>query len=690
MTAGAGLLHTTDGGATWTEAARLIAADVDFADEEHGWLVGEGGTIYATADGGETWAEQESGSVVHLTDVLALSATEAWAVGNGEGFTDVVTFPQPTAFLHTTDGGESWRQVETPLDTWFREITFVGQQGWALGQCASLTADPACGPPLPIGGPASALLHTADGGASWSLLDAGVPPVSRNLILVDEQHGWLLGNACATEGCFDAVFRTADGGATWEQLPLIPQHFESYAGLAFRDASVGWLLVQNPSPRSAAVEVRKTLDGGRTWATVAQVDLGVGGLVRRVTTAVGELFITGGGLALRSTDGGNTWLEMEHPALTLGSLDFIDRGTGFAIGGGKLQRTVDGGRTWHPISEALTPFVTEYFSPALTAFFDATHGVAASHECRTRCAVEMQRTTDGGRTWSVTHSLPLDQIAPIMNIELLGDAAALVVGANGLLTTVDGGLTWNFRDIPPSLGTSISEADAADAMHLWATVSDGSGASRLVRSDDGGVTWSLVRVVSLGYEGFLQLVDRHHGWYTSTVCTDSECKVMLFATADGGATWRESVLGPESMFVYDLVFVDQLNGWLSSQSCFDRGCATDVIHTADGGRTWRRQLSGDYAAGETLFLGTFDFVDPEHGWFLLHPGRGRGPGGGPPQRTLLYHTTDGGGGPIGRVTLPDVGTGADAPSRSAGFAPALLALGGALALAAPLLLRRRR
>ncbi|MCH8162134.1 MAG: immune inhibitor A, partial [Chloroflexi bacterium] len=55
MTAGAGLLHTTDGGATWTEAAKISVGVVDFADRDHGWAAGVSGTIYTTTDGGQTW-----------------------------------------------------------------------------------------------------------------------------------------------------------------------------------------------------------------------------------------------------------------------------------------------------------------------------------------------------------------------------------------------------------------------------------------------------------------------------------------------------------------------------------------------------------------------------------------------------------------------------------------------------------
>ena len=70
------LVETTDGGANWT--VRKVAQssegisedialavqdpifyDIEFADEQHGWIVGEFGTIRHTTDGGQTWVEQQ-------------------------------------------------------------------------------------------------------------------------------------------------------------------------------------------------------------------------------------------------------------------------------------------------------------------------------------------------------------------------------------------------------------------------------------------------------------------------------------------------------------------------------------------------------------------------------------------------------------------------------------------------------
>src|SRR5439155_1388369 len=61
---GSVVLHSADDGAHW-EVQRtgqpLPLDGVTFADEEHGWAVGELGSIIATSDGGKTWKLQRRG-----------------------------------------------------------------------------------------------------------------------------------------------------------------------------------------------------------------------------------------------------------------------------------------------------------------------------------------------------------------------------------------------------------------------------------------------------------------------------------------------------------------------------------------------------------------------------------------------------------------------------------------------------
>lgn len=61
---GCSLLHSSDRGQTWeilSTAQSLPLNGLFFVDQEHGWAVGEFGTILATVDGGKTWKVQQRG-----------------------------------------------------------------------------------------------------------------------------------------------------------------------------------------------------------------------------------------------------------------------------------------------------------------------------------------------------------------------------------------------------------------------------------------------------------------------------------------------------------------------------------------------------------------------------------------------------------------------------------------------------
>ena len=56
---------------------------VDFADEQNGWAVGYYGKILHTADGGKTWTDQANGAKKVLSDVDFVDANTGWVVGYG-------------------------------------------------------------------------------------------------------------------------------------------------------------------------------------------------------------------------------------------------------------------------------------------------------------------------------------------------------------------------------------------------------------------------------------------------------------------------------------------------------------------------------------------------------------------------------------------------------------------------------
>lgn len=208
------ILETTDGGATWNERKfepppsedlgmeatagldeSLIAQDpafydVEFVDDQTGWIVGEFGKILKSTDGGKSWSEQQEtlvgGEFIDALDlptffgIDCIDASQCAAVGlNGK-------------IASTTDGGETWSFEEVGGD--FTEPLFTVQlfpdgTGWAAGV-------------------AGQVMKRENG--KWQPADLGMRVFSwlRQVGFADANNGWLVGG-------FGLVLHTRDGGKTW-------------------------------------------------------------------------------------------------------------------------------------------------------------------------------------------------------------------------------------------------------------------------------------------------------------------------------------------------------------------------------------------------------------------------------------------------------------------------------------------
>lgn len=144
------IARTDDGGVNWRETSIALEGGslgaVHLArDGQRGWAVGMEGrrivhggwvqheqpVILRTDDGGAVWQRQQAQGVrTPLTDVWAVSGTEAWISTFG-GYA-LPTFV-PAKLLHTSDGGRTWSD-ETPACFSLRKLFFLdAMHGWAVG-----------------------------------------------------------------------------------------------------------------------------------------------------------------------------------------------------------------------------------------------------------------------------------------------------------------------------------------------------------------------------------------------------------------------------------------------------------------------------------------------------------------------------------------------------------------------------
>ncbi|TWB26970.1 WD40/YVTN/BNR-like repeat-containing protein [Nitrospirillum bahiense] len=181
--------------------------------------------------------------------------------------------------LLSDDNGHSWRQVPAPANATLTGVRFIdARQGWAVGHDATI-------------------LHTADGGESWTLQNFA-PDWEQPLMDVlfdDADHGIAV-------GAYGLFLETADGGKTWTKRRITDD-----------DLHLNAIFATGGDTRMVVGEaggVYTSADRGRTW-TKRPLPY-EGSLFSGVTVGDGTVVVFGlQGHAFRSTDGGQNWQTID-------------------------------------------------------------------------------------------------------------------------------------------------------------------------------------------------------------------------------------------------------------------------------------------------------------------------------------------------------------------------------------------
>jgi len=537
---GGELLWTNDAGAHWSVRSRTTYYfyRTVFTDTQNGWSVPwMGHEVLHTSDGGFTWTAQCDHPDAEFMDVTFLDANHGWVAGNNSACTAGL-------ILKTEDGGATW--VEQPHDSvnQLNEVCFINlQEGWA-GQVWSL-------------------LHTTDGGETWTRLPVQFPGYA-GLSFQGSNNGWTVG--------FNDVFRTTDGGATWDPQGFNFDFDHRVRAMASPNDSTVWL-VGNEG------EMYVTHNSGAHWDTLAS------GMTETFLTACflnGTTgWVAGGtGTILHTENGGESWLTQGgNPAtgdVHLTDVEFSDLDHGWAVGSGEILRTENGGGMW---TVADVPEAAN----SITAI-DAQTAVATAPDGR------VLRTTNGGAGWN---AISVSGAAWTGYIVHVGGSHLWTFGSpSSVYFSTDAGETWSGSDIGNyhyCLGMSFP-----DSMHGWIAGGDDEMGAFIVHTTDAGQTWA---------EQFFDLygsaltdvsfVDSLHGWVS---CWTGQ----VMRTEDGGLTW--DTLATPQLELNGIQFVDNLNGWAFSDY-------EQTSRTTDGGLTWQHFDTGTLNRIENIY-----FVDPENGW----------------------------------------------------------------------------
>jgi photosystem II stability/assembly factor-like uncharacterized protein len=231
---------------------------------------------------------------------------------------------------------------------------------------------------------AGTVARTMDAGQSWDLFNVRKGVLIEDIHFVNSQRGFAVGRKAT-------LFGTSDGGYTWERL------FEG-------DTSI--------------------------WFSEVLMFTDKVGMVIGMTRQPDNPYE---GIALRTTDGGASWGEIDIPGLGYGGLFAEDNGKVFMVSFGRLHQSSDLGKTWQS-----QPLETE--KPIRTLSLYKKAGIMGG--LGGVCAY----SPDQGQHWN---TFSLDPNMVLLAAEMISEKEGYLAGANGvMLRTLDGGLSFTADTLP--------------------------------------------------------------------------------------------------------------------------------------------------------------------------------------------------------------------------------------------------
>jgi glyoxylate reductase len=211
---------------------------------------------------------------------------------------------------------------------------------------------------------------------------------------------------------------------------------------------------------------------------------------------------------LRTSDGGVTWKALTHELPVFGLVRFTTKDDGwlgqsdYCCRPRLLYATSDGGRTWHARRVPQPPRPPHARSFPNTPVFFGRRGVLSSTVFTPRRSdVAFFTSADGGRTWAFVsfrrvqfRTLRRDDPFPrYVAVAVASPRVWWVVSALAhprVQVTVDGGRHWRAANPPPTAPRAAwAEIGAAGRASAWLTLHPRDGAGVLFATSDGGRTW---------------------------------------------------------------------------------------------------------------------------------------------------------------------------------------------------------
>jgi len=294
------------------------------------------------------------------------------------------------------------------------------------------------------------------GSPRWFVQADSLADTFRDIVALDTLTAWAVGSFNVKP----VIFHTSDGGIHWIQQPVSTTWSYIGWGVSFPDPRHGWVM-------GSEYRYLSTSNGGQSWQEhdfPARFDPT---RVKFVDSLTGWIIGTSD-TVLHTTDGGRTWVKqlVGDYGGALFDLDFLSRTYGWVVGGGGsgrlILRTTDGGIVWQRFPGYFTTYQAVDLLDSLHGWFNSALGGVTF-------------TFDGGVTWHDT-TLPGSGNNSYSGLSFIDSLRGWTAGSGGflrgqILRTIDGGYSWSF-EVQDSLVT-LRRVTMLDSTHGWAVGENG-------------------------------------------------------------------------------------------------------------------------------------------------------------------------------------------------------------------------
>jgi photosystem II stability/assembly factor-like uncharacterized protein len=280
--------------------------------------------------------------------------------------------------------------------------------------------------------------------------------------------------------------------------------------------------------------------------------------------------------------------------------------------GGGVWKTTDGGVTWTPLTEGLNDLSVGAVSYAPSDSNVVYLGTGeASYAVDFIPGIGLLKSTDGGTTWSVPETVVATRIYRI-SVHPTNPNELIIGTSRGALRSTNGGSTWT-TVISPTAHGDVPDIvrDATSPNNLYATTWCLAGgcqfpAARVLRSTDGGVTWTdrsaglpSATPADTFYERMSVAISPSNPsvLYAARAVKPASGSVVshVYKSVDAGVTWSDlpSVSSRNSRYLADQSWYNNTLVVSPTDSNAVLAGGTTYLRSTDGGTNFTPVLSGN-------------------------------------------------------------------------------------------------